>query len=195
MTESNCITLILRSKDRLNKASTTPASYALDLAGALTGFNSFVARANESDLFALYLDCVNIQAYNNAATSTLHRRSLIPIEAYNGQTAATTGFYQLCMDFNTPNKRMSGGSSDAMFYLTSDVANHTDLNTELTHRNPIVVAKSSLTNILNVRILDDNDAQITPVLKPVAGNTTASTPPIYLEHTIKLTIKPIVKHF
>ena len=187
MSESNCITLILRSKDRLNKASTNPASYALDLAGALTGFNSFVARAHESDLFALYLDCVQVQAYNSVAVT--RRRTFIPLEAYNGQTAASTGFYQLCMDFNTPNKRVSGGPGDAMFFITTDAVNHTDLNTELTHHNPIVVAKSSLQNILNVRILDDQDMQITPVLKPVAGNSTT-----YLEHVIKLTIKPITKN-
>ena len=186
MTESNCITLILRSNDRLNKASTNPASYALDLAGSLTGFNSFVARAHESDLFALYLDCVQVQAYNNVATSTLHRRTLLPVETYNGQTAGTTGFYQLCMDFNTPNKRVSGGAGDAVFFITTDATNHTDLNTELTHRNPVIIAKSSLQNILNVRILDDQDMLITPVLKPTAGNST-----VYLEHLIKLTIKPL----
>ena len=185
MTESNCITLILRSKDRLNKASTTPASYALDLAGALTGFNSFVARAHESDLFALYLDCVQVQAYNSVAVT--RRRTFIPLETTTyGQTAASTGFYQLCMDFNTPNKRVSGGAGDAMFFVTSDATNHTDLNTELTHRNPVIIAKSSLQNILNVRILDDQDLLITPVLKPTAGNTT-----VYLEHLIKLTIKPL----
>ena len=186
MTESNCITLILRSKDRLNKASTTPASYALDLAGALTGFNSFVARAHESDLFALYLDCVQVQAYNSLAIT--RRRSFIPLETYNGQTAASTGFYQLCMDFNTPNKRVSGGADDSMFFVTTDATNHTDLNTELTHRNPVIIAKSSLQNILNVRILDDQDMLITPVLKPTAGNST-----VYLEHLIKLTIKPLTK--
>ena len=184
MTESNCITLILRSKDRLNKASTTPASYALDLAGALTGFNSFVARAHESDLFALYLDCVQVQAYNSVGIT--RRRSFLPLEAYNGQTAASTGFYQLCMDFNTPNKRVSGGADDSIFFITTDATNHTDLNTELTHRNPVIIAKSSLQNILTVRILDDQDMLITPVLKPTAGNST-----IYLEHLIKLTIKPL----
>ena len=158
------------------------------MAGALNGFNNFLSKANETDLYAVYMDYFGVQSYNNTVTSTLRRRSLMPLEAINGQSIAqSTGFYQLCMDFATPNKRVTGGNSDLMFYITTDTANHTDLNTELTHRNPVIIAKSSLSNILNIRILDDQDAQITAVLKPVTGGNTT----VYLEHVLKLTIKPV----
>jgi len=184
MTESNCITLILRSSDRLNKANTTPAQYTLDLAGALTGFNNFLSRENETALYAVFLDAICVQAYSNGTGNFQHRRTFVPLEAINTQIPAATGFYQIAMDFCCPNKRATGGNGDVMFYLTTDSTNHTDINNELTHRNPVIVARSSLSNLLTITILDSLDNIITAVKNPAAPTT-------YLEHVIKLTIKPV----
>lgn len=174
-------TLILRSTDRLGKnglAGSTPANYTLDLPGVLD-FNSMA----KATYYAVYLDSFSVEAYYRTANTTA-RRALQPVEVLSGYTPLFSGYYQLCFDFVTPYKRISSGGDNSSSFIIDTDAGLVNIVSNQKFDRPIIISSTSLGNTLNVRILDDQGVQITPVLHPVTGAR-------HLDHIIKLSIVPI----